>query len=151
MRSLISTSDRQAHWGLLALRLIVGFVMLYAGWQKLFDFGVPMFAKALAMAGVPLPDFFAWAVTSLEVVGGAFIIAGLLSRPIALLLAIDMVMAILLVTNKVGFMSPTGKSGMEINLLLIGGLLAIVFAGPGLLSVDRTLEGRRGGAAVPPA
>ena len=32
MSPVISTSDRQAQWGLLALRGVVGFVMLYAGW-----------------------------------------------------------------------------------------------------------------------
>jgi putative oxidoreductase len=149
---LISTSHHQAHWGLLALRLIVGFVMLYAGWQKLFNFGVGSFGEALAMEGVPLPGLFAWGVTLLELVGGALIIIGLLARPIAALLAIDMAVAILLVSHELGFMSPTGKAGMEINLLLIGGLLAILFAGSGSLSVDRALEGRgRAGAGEVPA
>jgi putative oxidoreductase len=143
LRALISTSDRHAGWGLLALRLIVGVIMLVAGWVKLFDFGVGAFAKALAMEGIPLPELFAWGVTLLEVVGGAFLIIGLLSKPLALLLTIDMVMAIVLVTHKIGFLEKTGKSGMELNLLLIGGLLAILFAGAGSISVDRLLEGGR--------
>ena len=147
MKSLISTSPRQAHWGLLALRLVVGFVMLYAGWQKLFNFGVGSFGQALAMEGVPLPGLFAWGVTLLEVVGGALLIIGLVARPVAALLAIDMVVAIILVSHEIGFMSATGKAGVEVNLLLIGGLLAILFAGSGSLSVDRALEGRgRAGA-----
>jgi putative oxidoreductase len=143
LRALISTSDRHAGWGLLALRLITGVVMLLAGWMKLFDFGVGAFAKALAAEGVPLPELFAWGVTLLEVVGGAFLIIGLLSKPLALLLAIDMVMAILLVSHETGFLSKDGKSGMELNLLLIGGFLAILFSGPGSISVDRLLEGGR--------
>jgi putative oxidoreductase len=81
-------------------------------------------------------------VTILEVVGGAFIIIGLLSRLVALLLTIDMVVAIILVTHKIGFLSSTGKSGMEINLLLIGGFLAILLGGPGSISLDRVLEGK---------
>jgi putative oxidoreductase len=140
---LISSSGRHSGWGLLLLRLVLGSIMFVAGWKKLFEFGVGAFAKALAAQGVPLPEFFAWAVTLLEVVGGAFIIIGLLSRVIALLLAIDMVVAILLVTIHVGFLSSTGKSGVELNLLLIGGFLAILFAGPGSISVDRVLEGGR--------
>ena len=142
LRSIISTSDRHAGWGLLALRLITGLIMFIAGWKKLFEFGVPAFGKALAAEGVPLPQFFAYAVTLLEVVGGAFLIIGLLSRLVALLLTIDMVVAILLVTHEIGFLSSTGKSGAEINLLLIGGFLAILFAGPGSISLDRALEGR---------
>lgn len=146
MNPLISTSDRQAHWGLLALRLVVGFIMLYAGWQKLFNFGVDSFAQALTAEGVPLAQLFAWGVTLLELVGGALIIVGLLSRPLALLMSVDMVVAILLVTHEVGFMSATGKSGAEVNLLLIGGFLAILLAGPGSLSVDRAMEARGAGA-----
>lgn len=142
MRSLISSSGGQGQWGMLMLRLALGSVMFVAGWAKLFDFGVASFGKALATEGVPLPEFFAWAVTLLEVVGGAFIIVGLLSRVLSLLLAIDMVVAILLVTLEIGFLSPTGKAGAEINVLLIGGFLAILFAGPGSISVDRLLEGR---------
>lgn len=142
MGLLISSSGRHPQWGLLAVRLTVGVVMVFAGWMKLFGFGVPMFAQALAAEGVPLPLLFAWGVTLLEVVGGAFLILGLLARPIALLLAIDMVVAMLLVSLEVGFLSPTGRSGSEINVILIGSLLAILFVGAGSISLDRVLEGR---------
>jgi putative oxidoreductase len=139
---LISSSGRHPQWGLLAARLTVGLVMVVAGLIKL-DFGVAVFAQALAAEGVPLPQLFAWGVMLLELVGGAFLIVGLLSRPIALLLTIDMVVAMLLVSLEIGFMSTTGKSGAEINVLLIGSLLVTVFAGPGSISLDRVLEGRR--------
>jgi putative oxidoreductase len=147
---LISSSGRHPQWGLLLLRFIVGLVMVVAGWKKLFEFGVPAFGKALAAEGVPLAMFFAWGVTLLEVVGGAFLIIGLLSRLVALLLAIDMVVAIFLVTIDIGFLSSSGKSGVELNLLLIGGLLMVLFAGPGSISVDRALEGRGGTRASEP-
>ena len=150
MAWFISSSGRHSQWGLLLLRLVVGVVMFVAGWMKLFDFGVDTFAKALATEGVPLPEFFAWAVTLLEVVGGAFIIIGLLSRITALLLAIDMVVAILLVTIDIGFLSSTGKSGAELNLLLIAGLMVILLGGPGSISVDRALEAKaRPGRSTP--
>jgi putative oxidoreductase len=69
---------------------------------------------------------------------------GLLSRVIAVLLAIDMAMAILLVTAAIGFMSSTGRSGAEFNLVLIAGYLVVLFAGPGSISIDRLLEARGG-------
>jgi putative oxidoreductase len=124
------------------LRFALGSVMFVAGWKKVFEFGVASFGEALAGEGVPLPEFSAYAVTLLELVGGAFLIIGLLSRVTALLLAIDMVVAILLVTHEIGFLSSTGRAGVEINVLLIGGLLAILFAGPGSISLDRVLERR---------
>lgn len=140
MSPLISSSGRHPEWGLLAVRLTVGAVFIVAGWLKLFEFGVPVFAQSLAAEGVPLPALFAWGVTLLELVGGVLLIVGLLARPVAMLLAIDMLVAMLLVSLEVGFMSATGKSGAEINLLLIGGLLAILFAGAGWISVDRLVE-----------
>ena len=151
MAFLFSSSSRHSDLGMLLLRLPVGLVMFVAGWKKLFDFGVDAFAKALAVKGVPIPEFFAWGVTLLEVVGGVFIIIGLLSRLSALLLAIDMVVAILLVTIDIGFLPSSGKSGVEINLLLIGGLLAILFGGPGSLSIDRVVEGSLGAGRSSPA
>jgi putative oxidoreductase len=148
MRPLISSSGGPAGLGLLALRLVIGAVMVVAGWKKLFEFGVPAFGQALAAEGIPLPLLAAWGVTLLEVVGGALLVVGLLSRPIALLLAIDMVVAIVLVTHEIGFLSSTGRSGMEINLLLIGGLLAVALGGAGSISVDRALEDRTRRSAV---
>lgn len=147
--SLISSSGRQPQWGLLLLRFALGSVMFVAGWKKVFEFEIGIFVKGLAAEGVPLPEFFAYSVTLLEVVGGAFLIVGLLSRVLALLLTIDMVVAILLVSHEIGFLSSTGKAGVEINVLLIGGLLAILFAGPGSISVDRALEGKSKGTISP--
>jgi uncharacterized membrane protein YphA (DoxX/SURF4 family) len=46
------------------------------------------------------------------------------------------------VTHEIGFLSSTGRAGVEINVLLIGGLLAILLVGPGSISVDRALEGQ---------
>jgi uncharacterized membrane protein YphA (DoxX/SURF4 family) len=54
------------------------------------------------------------------------------------------------VTIDIGFLSSSGKSGVELNLLLIGGLLMVLFAGPGSISVDRALEGRGGTRASEP-
>jgi putative oxidoreductase len=148
LRSLISSSGGQPQWGLLMLRFALGSVMFWAGWLKVSEF-LPAFEKGLAAEGVPLPEFFAYSVTALEVVGGAFIVVGVLSRLIALLLTIDLVVAILLVTHEIGFLSSTGKSGVELNLLLIGGFLVILFGGPGSISVDRVLEGKAKGTTSP--
>ncbi len=76
------------------------------------------------------------AVTFIEIIGGILLIVGFFSRLAALLLTIDLVVAILLVKVNVGFIS--GSSGMsaELDLALLAGFLVILFAGPGRLSVD---------------
>lgn len=84
--------------------------------------------------------------------GGALLIIGLLSRPLAVLLAIDMLTATLVVHVPNGFY--VGNSGVEFTLLLMTICVTIVLAGPGRPSVDAILGDRRAAtspAATPPS
>src|SRR5215217_6769710 len=74
-------------------------------------------------------------------IGGILLIIGLLSRLAALLLTIDLVVAILLVKINIGLLSPPDGSGVgtELDLALIAGFLVVLLAGPGRLSVDQAL------------
>jgi putative oxidoreductase len=140
MRTLnLSPLARLAGLAPLAVRLIVGSIMFAHGLQKLQG-GPGNFAQGLAGMGVPLPVLMAYVVTFVEVVGGLLLIVGLLSRLSALLLTINLTVAVLLVKTGVGFLSPQGGGvGAELDLALIAGLLVILFAGPGRLSVDHAL------------
>ena len=121
---------------LLVVRVIVGIIIAANGWQKLAVFGPANFGQALARSGVPLPIFMGYVVTFTEFIGGILLIVGLLSRLAALLLTIDLVVAILLVNIHVGFLSSTGGIGVELPLALIAGFLTILLAGPGRVSLD---------------
>src|SRR5205807_2578295 len=72
----------------------------------------------------------------LEFGGGILIILGWLTRPIAALLAIDMVEAIRRVHWRNGLL---GSSGFELPLALLGGCLSLVGTDPGKLSIDAIL------------
>jgi uncharacterized membrane protein YphA (DoxX/SURF4 family) len=90
--------------------------------------------------------------TFVELVGGALLIVGLLSRLSALLLIIDLVVAILLLKVYVGLLSPPdGGIGAELDLALIAGFLVILLAGPGRFSRLRARhrQGRSGSQVVP--
>jgi putative oxidoreductase len=78
-------------------------------------------------------------VTFTEVIGGILLIVGLLSRLVALLLTINLGIATLLVNVHVGLLSSTEGVGAELPLALIAGVLAILLAGPGRLSLDYLL------------
>jgi putative oxidoreductase len=96
---------------------------------------------------IPLSGLMAYVVVFVELVGGLLLIVGLFSRLAALLLTINLTVAILLVKVNVGFLSPpSGGVGAELDLALIAGFLAILLAGPGRLSLDRALGLDRGAA-----
>jgi putative oxidoreductase len=140
MRTLaLSPLNRLAELGPLAVRVIVGTIMAAHGLQKV-QAGPANFGAFLGQMGVPLPTLMGYVVTLVEVVGGVLLIVGLLSRLAALVLTIDLVVAILLVKVNVGFLSPPqGGAGAELELALIAGFLVILLAGPGRLSVDHAL------------
>jgi len=78
------------------------------------------------------------------------LIIGLFSRLAALLLTIDLVVAILLVKVNVGLIAPPQQgAGAELDLALIAGFLVILLAGPGSLSLDRALGIEEGVAQTP--
>ncbi len=108
MRTLsLSPLSQLASLAPLAVRVIVGIIMFAHGLQKLTQVGPGNFgAQALAGLGVPLPVFMGYVVTLVEVVGGLLLIVGLFSRLAALLLTIDLVVAILLVKVNIGLLSP---------------------------------------------
>ena len=147
MRTLgLSPMDRLAEFAPLAVRAIVGVIMAAHGLQKLLA-GPGNFGGVLAQLGVPAPTLTGYVVTLVELGGGILLVVGLFSRLAALLLTIDLVVAILLVKVGVGFLSPEGGgAGAELDLALIAGFLAILFAGPGRISLDRAL-GIEGGVA----
>ena len=102
---------RYSDFGLLLARVIVGVVLFAHGYQKLFDVGVANFGDTfLAPLGVPLPGLAAWIVALVEFVGGLALILGLLSRVVALLATIDLVVEILLVKLPVGLIAPIGRT-----------------------------------------
>ena len=147
MRTLsLSPLGRLAEFAPLAVRVIVGVIMAAHGLQKLLA-GPGNFGGFLAQLGVPAPTLMSYVVTLVELGGGILLVIGLFSRLAALLLTIDLAVAILLVKVGVGFLSPEGGgAGAELDLALIAGFLAILFARPGRISLDHKL-GIEGGVA----
>jgi putative oxidoreductase len=127
----------------LVVRLLVGCVFLSEGIQKfLFPqaLGVGRFIKI----GIPAPQFFAPFVGAVEIIAGAMLIVGLLTRLASIVLMIDITVAILTtkltMLTKSGFWTTAHEARVDFCMLLGTIFLLIVGAGP--LSVDNTLDRR---------
>lgn len=137
---------RWSRWAPVALRLVIGFGFVAHGWAKLSR-GPDKFAAVLRWIEFPLPDAMAWVVTLVEILGGLAIMAGAFVTLVSIPLIVIHLVAIFTVHIQNGFSSVRtvglteagpqfGPPGYEINLLYLAGLLALILAGPGALSVD---------------
>jgi putative oxidoreductase len=136
--SAVENADTQA-WGLAFVRAIVGIVFLMHGGQKLFVYGVHNVAGMFGHLGIPLPSLAAAVVTWVEFLGGAALLLGLFTRVAAVLLAVDMAVAVLKVHLKGGFFLPTG---FEFALTLLVMNVALIIAGPGAAAVQNLFSKR---------
>lgn len=111
----------------LLLRLSVGILMLFHGIHKII-YGVGDVKKLLANSG--MPEFLAYGVYVGEVIVPIFIILGLYARVASLVLAFNMLVAILLAYGASLF--ALGKhGGLAIELPLFYFILSIVIFLPG--------------------
>ena len=122
MRKLFSTFPSQ--WpgvGLLLLRALVGYSLIARG-----------------MAYVRMPDdFVAWGLAALTFVGAAFLLLGLMTPLVALLVAVGGI-GVALFDNYLAIIN------------LIGLSIAIALLGPGAFSLDARMFGRRE-ITIPPS
>lgn len=141
---MTNTTKPAASLGLLVLRIVVGGVFAAHGAQKVFEYTLPGTAQAFAGMGAPFPEFVGPAIALLELVGGILLSAGVLTRPVAILLAGDMVGAIVLVHLSAGLW--VGDGGYEFVAVLGAAALALALTGAGQYSLDKLLM--RGRARV---
>ena len=139
MRSLA----RLQPFALMLLRLAVGVSMVYNSWQKVYP------AEGLGHAyshhhllvsfehfngyvvTLHLPRWLGYFSTVTEFFGGLFVIAGLLTRFWAAMIAINMMVAIAAVTIHHGY------AGSQYSIALVVMALMLVTAGSGSYSLDR--------------
>lgn len=139
--SLFTRMNRSRESGAIVLvRLLVGAVFIAEGIQK-FLFPAALGVGRFAKIGIPHPGLTAPFVGVVEIVCGAMIVVGLLTRLAAIPLLIDIGVAI--VTTKVpmlvhqGFWPMAHEARTDFCMLL--GLLFLIVEGAGTLSVDRRL------------
>ena len=154
MRRLLSTNAPAAT---ILVRLLVGSVFLSEGIQK-FLYPTELGAGRFAKIGIPAPEILGPFVGACETIGGGLLILGLITRFAALVLLIDISVAI--VSTKIpillghgygrfalpnlpryGFLSMMHEARTDFSMWL--GLLFLLIVGAGKMSFDAILARSR--------
>ena len=116
---------------LAVIRVVVACLLIVHGIAR-FSLGiVDDFGLFLDGVGFPVGIVIAWAVTVIEIGGGALLAAGRWVRPLALYFAAQLAVGIALVHAQEGwFVVGAGRNGMEYSVLLVAVLLATAWATP---------------------
>ena len=118
---------------LLLFRVMLGIIFVAHGWEKLFISGTTATTGQFSAWGVPQPALSVWIAAVAELLGGAFLVVGLLTTFVAGALALLMLAAVYFVHLDAGFFVST--NGLEFPLLIIISLMMIVVFGPGRASI----------------
>jgi uncharacterized membrane protein YphA (DoxX/SURF4 family) len=138
------------------IRVMAGGVFLWEGVLK-FVYPNSLGVRRFLLIGIPAPEVMAPFIGGLEVVAGALLIAGFLTRPAALLLLADILVAIVTtkiplllgttrlplppVAPRVGFWAMLHESRSDYAQLMFTAFLLI--AGPGVWALDAIVARRR--------
>lgn len=124
--------------GLLVLRVALGVIFIYHGYPKLVHAN-PDMHQFFVNHG--LPAYFVGVSGVLECFGGLLVLIGLFTRPAALLLAIEMGVAIWKVHSGHGIMV---VKDYELPLVIGAACFALATVGAGAISLDHLVFGESG-------
>ena len=125
-------------FGLAILRLALALIFIYHGYPKLVRADA-MMRQFFIQHG--FPGYFVGLAGILECVGGGLLLIGLFTRPAALLLAAEMLIAIWKVKLVHGVFA---VNEYQFELALAAACVALATVGPGNLSVDHVMLGEGG-------
>lgn len=125
--------------GLLLARVTLGVIFFAHGYQKVAQFGMAGVTESFRGMGVPAAEIAGPVVAYVELIGGALLVLGAFTPIVGLILAVDMLVAALLVHVPMGVFIDNG--GWELVGALGAGALMLAAVGAGRYSVDRVLPG----------
>ena len=132
---MFDSLERHRPTALAGLRIITGLMFMQHGTQKIFSFPAEARGPFELMSQMGIGGV-------LELVGGALIVLGLFTRPVAFLLSGMMAVAYFQFHAMSGGLFPMVNGG-ELAALYCWVFLFVFFAGPGAFSVDGMLAKKR--------
>jgi putative oxidoreductase len=123
-------------FGLLVLRLVLGGLFVVHGLDKLFGWfdglGRGGTEELLRGFGFSRPELLAWVLSVSETAGGALLILGLLT-PIGAAAILGVMANVIMVKGEWSQFF----GGVELEMMYAGAAFALLFTGPGRISLDR--------------
>jgi putative oxidoreductase len=125
----------------LILRITLGVIMV--------SHGIPKIKKREVLGKkwndhYGIPKATVWLTGILQIVGGLALLVGLFTSLTALILSMDMLVALFICIfnshHREPFNSVTPEKGWDVNLLLVGSLVAVILLGGGKWSLDALLS-----------
>ncbi|RFU69433.1 DoxX family protein [Peribacillus saganii] len=120
----------------LILRVVLGITFFIHGLVK-FQGGIENTAGWFGSIG--LPEFMAYGVALIEVVGGIALVIGLFSRVVSGLFVLLMAGAIVKVKLAAGFLGNGQSAGYELDLVLLAMALSIAITGSKTYALDQLI------------
>lgn len=128
--SCMSSCKNAKDWALLALRIALGVIFIFHGYDKLWGgTGMTAFTGLVASIGFPVPTFFAYVAALSEFFGGIALLVGVGTCIASSLLAIIMLVSIL---GLKGIHFPA----IDADLALLAMSIAILLMGSGSYSLS---------------
>jgi putative oxidoreductase len=134
----LSLLEKYKEYGVIFIRLIVGFHLVYGTQDNVFSYAsMEEFAGFLQVRGVPYPLFSAFLSAYAQFICGILFIVGAATRYAALVMIINFIVA--LIIAHIGDTYPN----MFPALMMLSAACFFLVHGPGKFSVDELLEKRR--------
>ena len=128
--------DHLRSLGLLGIRIALGAVMIAHGFPKVsggMSHVIPM------VTSIGFPSWMAYIVAATEFIGGIMVLAGLLTRFVAIAIFVEMLVIIGKIKWHNGF---TGQNNYQFELMIAAVAFGLIFFGAGSISLDRALFGK---------
>ena len=124
-------------WGIAAVRMIMGFMLILTGYEKLTS-GIQRVSASMVKNQIPFPTVMAAYITALELLGGFLLLIGLGGRWLGLLYIGEF-----LVVSFYVLVPMRGWMDARLPIMFLAGALMLFVSGSGKASLDRVLSYRR--------
>lgn len=138
MRKLIAALSGRGDLGVLLVRLVLAEIVIIAGYQKFFGYGLEKLISNFGGYGIPVPQVLGPLIAALELGGGILLALGLFSRYLGVLFFFEFIVAAYVKWSVI--QPPAGGYGAaRLDTLIIVVAILIATHGAGRYSLDHKL------------